>query len=261
MNKEMKVALRLPEAKKIIEQFNLRSEKFDVSANWVSDKKLIQTHVDSAGRPAGKILDLCCGTGQVGRAFKEKGWDVQGVDMAESTLKIASAFFPVLRGRAENVPFRPNSFQAVICRQSFHFLDTKKVLSEVLRVLVPKGFFILSLTVPFSDADRDWLYEIHRVKQPLLFKFYTASDLLEELKKASFSVEQIKSLRVRESINRWMDYAPELNQKTKNRVISMVKNAPLPYKKLHRSQVVDGQTFEDWNWVVIKATRNHLMHK
>lgn len=243
---------------KIRNQFNIRSKDFDISANWITDKNLIQAHVELAGKPSGEALDLCCGTGQVGRTLKGKGWDVKGLDISEKMIEISSNYFPVFQGNADGIPFESNRFKLVVCRQSFQFLDVKKVLSEITRVLMPEGIFILSLTVPFSDADKDWLYEIHRLKQPLLLKFYTEQDLIEELRQANFLIGKIKTLKVRESISRWMDYAPELSEDVWGKVCSMVQNAPLAYKKLHGVEIVDGEIFEYWNWVIIKTSFNKL---
>lgn len=239
---------------KLEEQFTIRSVKFDVSANWITDERLIYAHADLAGCSSAKALDLCCGTGQVGRALKRKGWDVNGLDICNMMVKISSRYFPVSQGKAEEIPFASNRFQLVACRQAFQFLNTQEVLSEIIRVLNPQGIFILGLSVPFSEKDSSWLYEIHRVKQPLLLRFYTAQDLMKELKEAGFLIKERKNVVVRESINRWMEHAPELNETVKEKVCKMIKDAPLEYKKLHRVEVVDGEIFEDWNWVVLKAS-------
>jgi len=238
---------------RVREQFSVRSAKFDASTNWVTDEKLIRAHIDLAGDASGEALDLCCGTGQIGRALKAKGWNVKGLDVCLDMIEISSHYFSVTQGKAEKMPFESNRFNLVVCRQAFHFLDIKDTLSEINRVLVQQGIFIASLTTPFSDVDKDWLYEIHRTKQPLLLKFYTAQDLIQELKAKDFLIQEIRTLVVRESINRWMDYAPELNQEVREKVLSMVQNAPLAYKKLHHVQIVDGEIFEDWNWIVLKT--------
>lgn len=238
---------------KLKEQFAVRSAEFDISANWVTDAQLIGAHTELAGKPSGKALDLCCGTGQIGRSLVSIGWDVRGLDICSHMVKISSHYFPVSEGKAEKMPFESNFFQLVVCRQTFQFLNIKEVLSEITRVLIPQGIFILSLTVPFSREDKSWLYKIHRIKQPLLLKFYTARDLIEELKKAGFSIREIKALKVRESATKWMRHAPELSQKTKEKVIAAIENAPAVYKKLHNVEVKNREVLEDWNWVVLKA--------
>ncbi len=234
-------------------QFNVRSPVFDGSASWITDKRLIQAHVALAGKPSGPALDLCCGTGQIGQGLKANGWDVTGLDLSDNMLRASSRHFRVSQGSAEEMPFAAGSFSLVTCRQTFQFLDGARALSEVRRVLKPGGVFIISLTVPFSEEDRDWLCEIHSVKQPLLLKFYTSAGLLHELGRAGFSVTETKTLKVRESINNWMAHAPELSSEVKNKVISMVGDAPQSYKKLHNVETVSGEVFEDWHWVVFKA--------
>jgi ubiquinone/menaquinone biosynthesis C-methylase UbiE len=235
-------------------QFSIRSKEFDISANWISDRNLIGAHVGLAGKPCGQALELCCGTGQVGRALKEAGWDVAGLDICDDMVKISSRYFPVSSGKAEKLPFEAGRFNLVVCRQAFQFLDVKAVLAGVARVLAPGGVFVVSLTVPFSEEDKDWLYEIHRIKQPLLLKFYTKKSLIDEIKQAGFEITGMRDLKVRESINRWMEYAPELASETKEKVIAAVENAPETYKKLHNVEVKGKEVFEDWNWVVLKTT-------
>lgn len=238
---------------KLKKQFAVRSGDFDISANWIKDKQLINAHVDLVEAPSGRALDLCCGTGQIGQAFKQKGWDVWGLDLCPEMVQASSRHFRALEGEAEKLPFKPGSFNLITCRQTFQFLNIQEVLSGISKVLAPQGVFIVSLTVPFSDQDRDWLYEIHRVKQPLLLKFYTTEDLIEKLKESGFSVQESRTLTVRESINRWMDYAPELNSQIRKKVLSMIENAPAEYKRLHRVEVINGEVFEDWNWVIFKT--------
>lgn len=238
---------------KIKKQFSARCAEFDISANWITDNALIRAHTDLAGEPNGEALELCCGTGRVGRALKAVGWQVKGLDICSDMVEASSKYFTVLRGRAEKIPFESNRFALVTCRQAFHFLNIQEVLREIARVLVPQGVFVLSLTVPFSEKDSRWLYEIHRIKQPLLKKFYTVKDLMRALKKARFSIIEIRNLRVRESVTRWMKYAPELTQETREKVIAAVRYAPEPYKNLHNVEVSGKEVFEDWNWVVLKT--------
>jgi ubiquinone/menaquinone biosynthesis C-methylase UbiE len=219
----------------------------------VQDQRLIKAHTDLAGKPRGLALDLCCGTGQIGRALKKNGWDVRGLDLCSNMAGSSRKFFPVLEGAAEQLPFKTASFRLAVCRQTVQFLGIKDVFSEVSRVLSPGGIFIVSLTVPFSGADAGWLYEIHRFKQPLLLKFYTVESLSAELKKAGFVIKESRRLVVRESIDRWMARAPELSRRARQEVISMVENAPAEYRRLHHVEKIRGEVFEDWNWVVLKS--------
>ena len=234
-------------------QFAVRSADFNASARWITDKELIRAHVALAGRPRGTALDLCCGTGQIGRALQAAGWEVRGLDICGSMADISSRYFPVSVGRAEKLPFDPGSFNLVVCRQTFQFLDVSAALSEISRVLAPGGVFVVSLTVPFSKVDYGWLREIHLVKQPLLKKFYTAQDLSREIKQGGFTVRSTRKLKVRESITNWMKYAPELDAGIREKVISMVGNSPAGYRKTRRVACRGGEVTEDWNWVLFKT--------
>lgn len=238
---------------KLKNQFAIRCREFDVSAAWVKDRYLIKAHTDLAGKPRGTALDLCCGTGQIGRALKKSGWEVRGLDLCSSMAGSSGKFFPVSEGAAERIPFKTGAFRLVACRQTVQFLRIKDVFSEVSRVLSPGGIFIVSLTVPFSGIDAGWLHKIHRFKQPLLLKFYTAESLSAELKKAGFAIKESRRLTVRESLDRWMARAPELSCRVRREVISMVENAPAEYRRVHRVEKIRGEVFEDWNWVIFKA--------
>jgi len=166
---------------------------------------------------------------------------------------ISSRYFPVVQGNAGRLPFAGDSFRLSVCRQTFQFLDARKVLAEISRVLVPGGIFILSLTVPFSEQDREWLRKIHTFKQDLLLKFYTQEDLAGELSRAGYRILETVNLRVRESVTGWMRNAPELRRGRGTAVVSLVKNAPIRYKRLHRVKEKNGDVSEDWNWVIFKA--------
>jgi SAM-dependent methyltransferase len=178
---------------------------------------------------------------------------VRGLDICADMVKISGRHFPVLQAKAEKMPFADNTFHLVACRQTFQFLDAAQTLSEIRRVLVPGGQLILSLTVPFSEIDKSWLYHIHMIKQALLLKFYTRDELNDALDRSNFSLLESRSLEVRESITKWMHYAPELPVQAKEKVIAAIKDAPPGYKKLHNVEENGGQLLEDWHWVILKA--------
>ena len=112
---------------------------------------------------------------------------------------------------------------------------------------------MISQTVPFSNADEPWLKHIHEVKQAQLLNFYTSRDIEKLLNEAGFHVVEMKLLPVRESITHWMNYAPEQSEEMKQKICDLVANAPEEYRIARNVKVVDGEVFEDWNWIIFKA--------
>jgi DNA gyrase subunit B len=240
---------------KVINQFTTRAATYSASANWIADEALIQAHLDAAAaKQGGTALEICCGTGMVGRSFRAAGWHISGIDLTRGMAEEANRFYPCICSPAETIPYLDGSFDVVILRQAYFLLDDgQKVLAEVKRVLKPDGIFILSQTVPFSPEDREWLEKIHRFKQEQLREFFTAESLQDELEKASFRVEASKRLAVRENITRWMAAAPEQTAAKQAEVCRMVAEAPEPYHSIHKVETVNGEVFEDWSWVIFTA--------
>jgi ubiquinone/menaquinone biosynthesis C-methylase UbiE len=241
----------------VINQFTTRAETYSASANWIFDQKLISSHIEAAGeRPTKTVLELCCGTGMVGRDFAAAGWQVCGIDLTRAMAEEANRFFPCICLPAEQVPFLDCSFDVVVLRQAYFLLDDgQKVLQQAHRVLKPGGVFVFSQTVPFSTADSPWLEHVHRTKQAQLREFFTEESLRYQLEQKFFQVEKVRRLTVRENITRWLAAAPELSPEKQAEVSSLIANAPEPYQTIHKVEVVDGQVLEDWNWVIFSAVR------
>lgn len=242
---------------KVIHQFTTRAGTYSGSANWICDQRLIQAHIDAAGAGASKnVLELCCGTGMVGRNFAAAGWRVNGIDLTRAMAEEANRFFPCICSPAEQVPFLDNAFDVVVLRQAYFLLeDGQKVLAEAHRVLKPCGVFVFSQTVPFSAEDSPWLEHMHRTKQAQLREFFTEESLRHQLEQEFFRVNGVRHLTVQENITRWLEAAPELSAEKRAEVEGLVANAPEPYRSIHKVEVVDGQVLEDWNWVIFSAAR------
>ena len=88
------------------------------------------------------ILDVCCGDGAASEPFITGGARVTGVDASETLLDVAKERFPKakwVKGTAEKLPAANGAFDAAISAQSFHDVDRKAALNEMIRVVKPGG--------------------------------------------------------------------------------------------------------------------------
>ncbi|UCE95767.1 MAG: class I SAM-dependent methyltransferase [Candidatus Bathyarchaeota archaeon] len=105
----------------------------------------------------GLVLDLCCGTGRHSISLRRKGWNIVGFDISPNLLRIAKdsmrksdARFPLVRGEMRYLPFRSETFEAVINMfTSFGYLPSKnedmKSLKEISRALRPDKFLLIDI--------------------------------------------------------------------------------------------------------------------
>lgn len=98
-------------------------------------------------QPGVKILDLCCGTGDMALAMRRqsKGAEITGADFSHSMLVLASKKTGTrkikwIEADALQLPFRDQSFDLVSSAFGFRNLaDYDAGLREILRVLKPGG--------------------------------------------------------------------------------------------------------------------------
>jgi demethylmenaquinone methyltransferase/2-methoxy-6-polyprenyl-1,4-benzoquinol methylase len=104
-------------------------------------------------RPGNRVLDVCCGTGDLALAAADAGGKVTGLDFSEPMLERARAKAPGLEwvsGDALALPFGDGSFDAVTIGFGLRNLaDAEQGLAEIRRVLAPGGrVAILEITRP-----------------------------------------------------------------------------------------------------------------
>jgi SAM-dependent methyltransferase len=117
----------------------------------------------------GRVLDLCCGSGRHCLALREKGVDAIGIDLSRDLLRRAHDLpGRLLCGDARAIPLSNACLDgAVSLFSSFGYFGEEgdlAVLSEVARVLRPRGLLVLDLMnpahvranlVPRSRSERD----------------------------------------------------------------------------------------------------------
>jgi ubiquinone/menaquinone biosynthesis C-methylase UbiE len=99
------------------------------------------------------ILDVGCGRAIDGARLWEKGANVIGLEpshvmitRAKQYLSESNAHVALAQGVGENLPFKPNSFDKVMCKGALdHFLSPTQTMEEIARVLKPGGEMIISI--------------------------------------------------------------------------------------------------------------------
>jgi ubiquinone/menaquinone biosynthesis C-methylase UbiE len=100
------------------------------------------------GLPAGRAVDVACGTGRQSRLLVELGHAVEGVDLNETMLAIARAAVPEAhfqQGTFDALPFDDGSFDLAVSSLALtHVADLRPALEEMARVVKPGGCAVLS---------------------------------------------------------------------------------------------------------------------
>jgi SAM-dependent methyltransferase len=116
----------------------------------------------------GLVLDVGCGTGQLGAAIASEGYDVFGVDLSASM--VARARDRGLAGTyaaiTTSLPFANDSFDLALTVATLHHLETAErvaaTVSEMARVIKPNGFVVLW---DHNPANPYWPILMKRVPQ------------------------------------------------------------------------------------------------
>jgi SAM-dependent methyltransferase len=116
----------------------------------------------------GLVLDVGCGTGQLGAAIASVGFDVFGVDLSPSMVSKARqrGLVGTYAGVTTALPFAENSFDLALTVATLHHLETPErvaaTVTEMGRVVKSKGYVVLW---DHNPANPYWPILMKRVPQ------------------------------------------------------------------------------------------------
>lgn len=87
-------------------------------------------------------LDVACGTGMSTIALAELAVTVVGLDISPEMMRVAPTASNVtyMLGRAEQLPFDSDAFDAVTCSSGVHWFDQARFFAELARVVRPAAW-------------------------------------------------------------------------------------------------------------------------
>lgn len=134
-------------AQRVIEQYAAASDR---------QRSMLLDEIDCANIET--VLDVGCGAGQELLPFAEKTRALCiGIDVGREVGEIGQEVFrrhgfagraEFFRAQGEHLPFADASFDTVICRVALPYMDNRKALAEMSRVLKPHGKFFLKIHAP-----------------------------------------------------------------------------------------------------------------
>jgi SAM-dependent methyltransferase len=117
--------------------------------------------------PATTVLELGAGTGKFTQLLLEteaRVVAVEPIDAMRSELAAKFHDLKILAASAESIPISDGSVDAVVCAQAFHWFANEVALSEMHRVLKPRGK--LGLIWNVRDESIDWVARITAIITP-----------------------------------------------------------------------------------------------
>ncbi len=195
-------------------------------------------------------LDVGCGPGNLGlycREIAKIQW--YGVDLWSNELAQArqvGSYEGLCQVNLVNgIPFRPDSFDVIICNEVLMYMpNSEELLGQFRKVLRPSGCLIVYNPISFTprlaagikkiirgvaqagdsiawDTQSDWKKAVRATR----INYYSYDSLLDEIRRSGFTIEDVSAFRIFRNRLRWMNKL-ESNAGYRSRVISMASKFP-----------------------------------
>lgn len=220
--------------------FEKRAQKYNNSAKWVKDEKLLSIIKElSCVKKTDLVLDAACGTGVIAGIFSQKAKQVIGFDVTE---KMFSQALPKLDyfvcALGESLPFRENTFDIITCRQGLQFMDALAAVKEMYRVSIRGARIILVQLTAFGKEDMEHAFKIQLARQPVRENCFLEEDLVKLLRKAGCKQIKARPYYSFESVNGWINNGA-LSLERQEQIKKLYQDAPLEFSKIHEVKFIE----------------------
>lgn len=117
---------------------------------------------DFVGGVSRRVLEVGCGTGHWLDRLHRQHCEPMGLDPSWQMLSRVrpNPLGRLVQARAEDIPFRNESFDRLFCINAHHhFIDKRKFLEEAHRVIRPGGSLMTVALDPHNGTDQWWIYD------------------------------------------------------------------------------------------------------
>ena len=146
------------------------------------------------------LLDIGCGTGNLLSLISSKyKSNLTGIDLSPEMLEIAHNKLgkkaDLILGDSENLPFEPESFDMIICTDSFHhYPRPNHVLKGIRKVLKPGGSLLIA--DPWAPAPfRQIANFFFRFRNEGDVKIYSEAEILKLFELTGLNLVEYNKLR------------------------------------------------------------------
>ena len=192
--------MNLEQAHKILEEnkqtYNEIADEFDKTRNKYD---FLMDELKKYVKGNERVLDLGCGNGRLYKIFENRNVDYTGVDFSENLIQKDIKKYGNHFKTADilSLPFPGENFDSVWAIAVLHHIPTaelrKRVLSEIKRVLGPKGKVIATCWKIKSFFRKDIFIPFHGKRR--YYHVFSKREIGGLFEKAGFKIEELKILK------------------------------------------------------------------
>jgi ubiquinone/menaquinone biosynthesis C-methylase UbiE len=242
------------------QQFDRQSDRYGKS-HILADTSDVAESLGGLEPGGGRrALDVATGGGHTALRLARLGWRVTAGDVSARMLENASKLLresgfelETLLFAAEEIPFGDATFDLVSVRVApHHFSSPAKFVSEVARILVPGGHFLLiDGSVPDNDPEtEEWLHHAEKLRDPSHTRFLSRGSWEELVRKSGLTIKSSKLYEKKQPDLDW--YFDTAATSTENRILVLdaIQSSPPSVRRALRLSDDNGKIV--WWWPMVR---------